>query len=95
MDCLRLIMRPQPHTHMRRKKAVGGRITRREAGTRLKEVIFLYYTGNDFSASGHVGFVRYDSDGGTFDTVEGNSSNRVNTRTLNTASYTFVTPPWS
>lgn len=58
--------------------------------------IFVWnYTGNDFSASGHVGFVRYDSDGGTFDTVEGNSSNRVNTRTLNTASYTFVTPPWS
>lgn len=58
--------------------------------------IFVWnYTGSDFSANGHVGFVRYDSDGGTFDTVEGNSSNRVNTRTLNAASYTFVTPPWS
>ena len=57
--------------------------------------IFVWnYTGSDFNENSHVGFVRYDSDGGTFDTVEGNSSNRVNTRTLNAASYTFVTPPY-
>lgn len=51
------------------------------------------YNGSDFNSDAHVGFVR-SSSGGSFVTVEGNSSNKVNTRTLNTASYTFVTPPY-
>lgn len=50
------------------------------------------YNGADYAE--HIGFVRYDSTGSTFTTVEGNSSDKVNTRTLNTASFTFVTPPY-
>lgn len=52
------------------------------------------YRGRDFEEDAHVGFVRYDGTGSTFTTVEGNSSDRVNVRTLNTASFTFVTPPY-
>ena len=59
MDCLRLIMRPQPHAHRRRKKAVGGRITRREAGTRLKEVIFLYGTIQETTSAQAVTLALY------------------------------------
>lgn len=56
--------------------------------------IFVYnYNGSDYRSDSHVGFVR-SSNGSTFVTVEGNSSNKVNTRTLNSAGYTFVTMPY-
>lgn len=57
------------------------------------DIFVRNYKGSDFESNGHVGFVRSCS-GSTFTTVEGNSSDKVNTRTLNTASFTFVTPPY-
>ncbi len=53
------------------------------------------YTGSNFNSNGHVGFVKQNSSGSTFATVEGNSSNKVNSRVLNVNSYTFVTPPYT
>ncbi len=50
------------------------------------------YNGTDWAQ--HIGFVRDDSTGSTFVTVEGNSSDKVATRTLNNSDYTFVTPPY-
>lgn len=57
------------------------------------DIFVRNYNGTAFSSNAHVGFVR-SSSGSSFVTVEGNSSDKVNTRTLNSASYTFVTPPY-
>lgn len=62
---------------------------------RRGDIFVRGYNGSDFNGAAHVGFVRQGNTNGTFETVEGNSENRVNTRTLNTASFTFVTPPYN
>lgn len=53
-----------------------------------------YRSGLTHHEDAHVGFVRYDSDGVTFETVEGNSGDMVRSQQTNVASYTFVTPPY-
>lgn len=55
------------------------------------DIFIENYDGGNYAS--HVGFVR-SSSGSKFDTVEGNSSNKVNTQTKISASCTFVTPPY-
>lgn len=57
------------------------------------DIFVVNYDGTAHRDDAHVGLVRYNSDGDTFVTVEGNSLDKVNTRTLNVSGYTFVTPP--
>ena len=55
------------------------------------DIFIVNYNGASYAD--HIGFVR-SSSGSSFTTVEGNLSDKVGTRTLNSASYTFVTPPY-
>ncbi len=50
------------------------------------------YNGSDYAD--HIGAVRSYSGGDTFQSIEGNSSDMVNSQSLSIHNYSFVTPNW-
>ncbi len=62
---------------------------------KMGDLFIKAYNGSDFSNNGHIGICYSDASGGKFTSIEGNSSNRVNSQTLNVSDYCYVTPPFS
>lgn len=77
------------------KKGIG---TYHEKGSGYKpkigDIFVQNYNGTDYAEKGHVGIVRSYESGDYFKSIEGNSSDKVNSRSLSIHQYTFVTPNW-
>ena len=58
------------------------------------DIFVKNYNGSDFASNGHVGIVRSYSSGDKFKSIEGNSSDKVNSQSLSIHNFTFVTPNW-
>lgn len=61
---------------------------------KVGDIFVKNYAGSDFASNGHVGAVRSYSGGDTFQSLEGNSSDKVNSQSLSIHNYTFITPNW-